>query len=433
MRRSVTWCRLLCSAVLMSSLSLSCGDPQNPDGEVAGIAAGVTFASPQNAVLLGDTLAVALWYIDSLDLPLGIRPTDVRWTSSDTSLLKPAGQDAFLGVDLGTAVIRGEVQIAGRTLATERTFTVVPPIPGRLAWMRQDGIRDPVRLVWSPSLPVQPRAAVSVGHPDAPQGLPAFSPSGRLVVVQSARETSPSAAIALYLVDLNTNTGTELTAGVPGFQVAARWMSDGSAIVFSANANGAWDLWSVSVTGDSARLRVQLNQRLPVFFDVARSDNAIILSLPTPEGGQELWEAGLDQGVTRQITTTPTGFKTNPRVSPDGSRVAFTSSDAATATTVRIVSRATGEELFSLPPLVVPGFASVGGDPFVTNADVSAWSSNGQYLFVDWQADATRVALAEPPDQWVYRGDIYAIDPIRNLVIRITRWPAADIQADHMN
>jgi hypothetical protein len=388
-------------------------------------------AGGQNAAFPGDTFPLTTWFTDTGGLPLGIPPTGVRWTSSDTGVVAQIADSLFVARALGSTVLTAEVSVEGVTFTATLEFHVIPPLTGRMAWVRQNTMTGPVRLVSRDLATHTIVAAPSVGYPTVGQGPPAVSPNGRYVAIQATRPASDAADVAIYLVDLLTNAATSLTDSMPGNQIAPRWTPDGQAVLFSADAGGRWNIWSVPPSGGQPRMRVRLDAGSPVFFDVSRPDGRLVIALATAQGGYDLWEASLDIGVIDRITNTPQEGKAPPRVSPNGSTIAYTGYvDSTGGFGPFVMPRAGGMPRELLPPVLVPGYGSGPARARGAPAVADGWSVDGQFVLVYWMVDATAVYVSGEVQQILYPGDIYAVslDGLRR--VRLTTWQWGDVQGD---
>jgi dipeptidyl aminopeptidase/acylaminoacyl peptidase len=92
---------------------------------------------------------------------------------------------------------------------------------------------------------------------DADYSAPAVSPDGRRVaVVREQRGTPESAAdVTLWLIDLATGEGRDLTPGLDLWPLTPVWAADGRALYFSADERGHCPIFRVElVTGRVTRL-----------------------------------------------------------------------------------------------------------------------------------------------------------------------------------
>ncbi|HEX9729663.1 MAG TPA: hypothetical protein VGA37_14260 [Gemmatimonadales bacterium] len=427
---SIVLARLTLASAMIVGFS-HCGDPQKPGSSDLAPTA-LTFATPQTGVILGDTLQLGAWFLDAENRPIGIPPDTVVWTSDDNTVLASLGRDRFHALKEGLALVRGATTYRGRTFEVDRVFAVVPSIPGGLVWLRQAALGGPMRLVWSPSTPINPEVLPPAGHPDGGQGLPAVSPDGRMVIVQSPRSLSATAPFGLFSVDLVTGSVFEVTSQMTRHQVAPRWAPDGDKLIFTSNERGPWDLWSIDYPDLVATLRVQLDATRPIFFDVAPNDGRLVAALPTTPGGEDLWEGALGELFSRRITATPAVSKTNPRVNASGDLIAYTSfgHDSTDANTAQVITRATGNLVLSIRQTLLPAFASSETNHFYSSAEVSSWSVDDRFLLISWSVNGRRISSGSVADVWDYSPEIYAIRVADTLAIRLTRYGPADVQAE---
>ena len=417
--------------VVVATTAAGCGDSSGP----AGTPAGLIVAGGQNAAFPGDTFALSTWYTDSGGEVMGAAPGGVRWSSSDSGVVEPISDSTFVARALGSATLVAEAPFNGDTLGTSLVLHVVERFEGRMVWVRQSDVGEPGRLV---SRDVDSGLVVRAppfGYPTTPHGPPALSPDRRYVATPATRPTSDVAPLAIYLVDLTASSAVALTDSMPGNQINPRWSPDGESILFSSDAGGSWNIWSVSRSGGPPRVRLQLDAAWPVFFDVSPSDGRLVMALQTPEGGRDLWEASVDTGIVRRITNRPAQGKNSPRVSPDGATIAFTGSAGTIGfDAVFLIPRGGGPPREVLPTVTVPQFPGARPNPNVAQSSFPSWSPDGQFLLAMWSVDAVYVSAAQVGpggiESWSYPGDIYAVSTDGAVRIRLTSWRWGDAQAD---
>src|SRR5580704_1266075 len=86
--------------------------------------------------------------------------------------------------------------------------------------------------------------------------LPRLSPDGRSVLIQITDSTADGAKSHLWLVDIKQNTSRQLTWSAPQEkrgEYAARWMPDGSAILFLAHRGEHTQLYRLPMEAGEAR------------------------------------------------------------------------------------------------------------------------------------------------------------------------------------
>jgi Tol biopolymer transport system component len=391
-------------------------------------------AGGQNGAFLGDTFGLSTWYTDSSGELMGVAPAGVRWSSSDSSIVEPISDSTFVARALGMVTLTAEAVSDTNQLRTSLAFQVVESFQGRMVWLRQSDLGDPGRLV---SRDLDSRLVVAAppfGHPQTPHGPPALSPDGRYVAIQAARPISDIAPPAIYLVDLSTTQVVSLTDSMVGNQIVPRWSPDGASVLFSSDAGGSWNIWSVPATGGPPRVRLQLDAGAPVFFDVSPSDGRLVMALVTPEGGRDLWEASVDTGIVRRITSTPVQGKNWPRVSPDGATIAFSATADTGLGAVFLIPRAGGARREVIPRVMVPQFPGARPNANVAPSAAPSWSPDGRFVLVMWFVDATYVPAslvgAGGIDSWSYPADIYAVSTDGKVRVRLTSWVWADADAD---
>jgi dipeptidyl aminopeptidase/acylaminoacyl peptidase len=92
---------------------------------------------------------------------------------------------------------------------------------------------------------------------DAEYGTPSISPDGRSVAVIRGRRGTPTLArdVTLWLIDLETGEGRDLTPGLDLWPISPVWAEDGGAVYFTADERGHCPIFRVELaTGALARL-----------------------------------------------------------------------------------------------------------------------------------------------------------------------------------
>jgi hypothetical protein len=178
-------------------------------------------------------------------------------------------------------------------------------------------------------------------------------------------------------------------------------------------------------------VRLRLDAALPVFFDLSCADGGVVVALTDVQAGRDqLWEAVLDGGLVRQITTIPSS---GPRVGPDGQVIGYTGTpeDPEAVFSAVVSPRAGGGLLELLPRISVPAVPSARTNSFFAPSSAQAWTRDGTFVLVTWFVDAVYVpAGGGVAENWSYAGDIYAVSVDGQFRVRLTSWPWADVQAD---
>src|ERR1700730_16468032 len=92
---------------------------------------------------------------------------------------------------------------------------------------------------------------------DAEYGAPSISPDGRSVAVIRGRRGTPTLArdVTLWLIDLETGEGRDLTPGLDLWPITPVWAADSGAVYFTADERGRCPIFRVELaTGAVAKL-----------------------------------------------------------------------------------------------------------------------------------------------------------------------------------
>jgi gamma-glutamyltranspeptidase/glutathione hydrolase len=216
----------------------------------------------------------------------------------------------------------------------------------------------------------------------------------------------------------STGSWTRITSGGASDREPA-WTPDGSAIVFSSDRSGNFDLWQIRVGPNGAAGEPEQLTRAhdPESNPVVARDGRIIYVRGRGAGG-ELWVRSTSGAETR--LTTERATERWPAISPEGDRVAYVSM-AGTARTLRVRDLAAGRDSTIITDARMEQLAwATAGDRITFTASGGRGSvyavplSGGtpQVLStrraqVAWHPDGKRVLVADivPPEQVGYNGD----------------------------
>jgi len=201
---------------------------------------------------------------------------------------------------------------------------------------------------------------------------PSVSPSGRrLAFVRATAKSTISTYLApaigdVFVLDLESETGpTRLTHDNQVIS-GLTWSREGEEVFFVSTREGlGYSIWRTSVTGGSPSLLLNAPGLLRHPRRVGRNR----LAFERWEGKTDIWLAplkGENQTVKGRPLQTSTRSDLNPQMSPDGSRIAFTS--ARTGNYEIWVSRADGSE-----PVQLTFFKDFA-------AEAPMWSPDGREL-----------------------------------------------------
>jgi hypothetical protein len=395
-----------------------------PDPEIVGL----MVAGGQNAAFASDTFTLHTWYADSTGAPMGVFPSGVRWTSSDSSVVEPIADTAFVARALGRVILTAEAPVDGAVFTATREFHVIDPVQGRLTWIRGTGPLQRFQLAWM-DLPGRAVRVVTAFDGADGLGLAAPSPDRRLVAVQVSGYPGGSPLSRIYLVDLASGAVTALTDSVPGNQIAPRWSADGTEVLFAANPAG-WNIWSAPIAGGPARMRLRLDWPSPVFFDASRSTPRVIVELANPQTNQsELWEGVLDSGLAG-----PSGNEGGgARMSPSGQLVAYQGFSERDRTYVVLITRGGAAPEPLLPPVVVPREPQYRTWTGLAGSHPGSWMANDDFLLVEWSVDPHYVTPEDSPSgtaSFANLGELYAVSSDGRYRVRLTNWPWTNALAD---
>jgi dipeptidyl aminopeptidase/acylaminoacyl peptidase len=142
----------------------------------------------------------------------------------------------------------------GRAL-DEASFSVTPDGSTVVTTWRVDDVRNPrTRLVAIDARSGELR--VLLDDPEVSVDEVACSPDGRWVVCQHVRHGTPDTApsLTLWLVDLATGQGRDLTPGLERWPSAPAWAPDGSAVFFVADQDGRAPVFRVDLDPGPGRV-----------------------------------------------------------------------------------------------------------------------------------------------------------------------------------
>jgi len=214
-----------------------------------------------------------------------------------------------------------------------------------------------------------PRLLTLTSMPGAEED-PSFSPDGNLVTFSWS--PAPDADHDIWVKAVDGDARRNITNTPDALEKYPRWSPDGQWIAFSRVSKGKPSVLKVSPLGGP-------EQTIAEGFDATWTPDsrALVMTWVRPDGRTTLVHHVLETGARRQLTEAPVGFvERHPRVSPDGTRVAFE----------RIGN---GRSAIFLVPLS-------GGEP-VTLGDWTSgitggleWMPDGREVLVGWPSPSGR-------------------------------------------
>ena len=146
------------------------------------------------------------------------------------------------------------------------------------------------------------------------QVQPALSPDGRSVAFVSNRDGHYNIYVGLI-----SGGGLVQVTNDANLKARPAWSPDGTTLAYAElNSSGLWDIWEVAALGGTPR-RIILNTKDPAWSPDGHT-------LAYENGADDtLWTAGSQGENAHQVLPAPGGIDryTEPRFSPDGSRIAF--------------------------------------------------------------------------------------------------------------
>jgi Tol biopolymer transport system component len=186
-----------------------------------------------------------------------------------------------------------------------------------------------------------------------------FSPDGRFVAFSFVREGSPPQGDVFLMTADGRNE--VVVAGHPADDKLLGWRPDGTSLVFLSDRSGAWDIWTVHITGGKQQGEPELLKK-DFGYDSEvlgfAPDGSLYYKTHTSLGGLYNGAVDLETGKLlvppAPVTTRYTGPPSQPTWSPDGRNLAYLSRRGGIGpgnNILTIRSAATGEERFLSPRL----------------------------------------------------------------------------------
>lgn len=401
------WRRLL-SLALPFVLFVACSDEDGPEP------VGIMWGSGASGAFVGDTMSLAAFYRDAAGDPIGQPRPPVSWVSSRPSVLAIVEESLAVALDTGTAVLTATTT-NGPSYQTPVSFEIIPPWQGRLVWARQLTAGAQVRLVASdlPNRTVQ--QLPDFGYPGQGHGRPRLTSDGSRIVAQARRPTAPGSNTTIFILDFADSGIAAPLESMPGNQFAPVWMPGDTLVAFLTEAPTGYEIFTARLDGTDVQQRTQLRQAVPPFFDVT-AEQHVVLPLRLPGNAVDLFEMTLQGDTVRRLTYTPSVEEGFPSVSPDGSKIAF-----STALDVWIVDRDGANPRPLLMPRRVPVTATHTTQT-VTRSPM--WAGDSRFLLIDWSIDPAWTGS-------VYTSllEIYAVRVSDGMAVRVTKSSLIDAQA----
>lgn len=179
------------------------------------------------------------------------------------------------------------------------------------------------------------KQALNYEHARGDQDLePRYSPDGRWIAFR--RGLAPYSDLYLMRADGGgVRRLTRLSGNLRGFT----WTADSSALVFSSNLHGKFELFAVGIEGAGALQRLGVEPA--VFPDAARGGKLVVYQIQRTTSALAEVDLSVPGGAVRKLAAASSGSDSAPAVSADGDRVAFIS-DRSGSSQLWLYDRANG-------------------------------------------------------------------------------------------
>ena len=127
----------------------------------------------------------------------------------------------------------------------------------------------------------------------------------------------------VYVASVDGSNIENITAGFTAWDNGWSWSPDGSLITFTSDRDGNWELYTMTLEGnDITRItNTPYNEGWPSWTP----DGEQIIFSSDETGTSEIYIMDNDGSNVRQLTDRPDTFDTYPYVSPDGTKIVFSS------------------------------------------------------------------------------------------------------------
>lgn len=193
------------------------------------------------------------------------------------------------------------------------------PANDRLVFSDRPTASEPYRLYLLDLESHNKRLLTEPENPFLEDNYPRFSPDGNRVAFLRGTENSND----IFVYDINEDKTLRLTRDnldVEGIS----WNEEGNSIVFASNRGGTYGLWEATLTDWTIKPR-NLDTSNLTYPSIARNANKAMAFIKTEEDSN-IWSIPVeDSAGSLSPILASTRADRNPRISPDGSSIAFVS------------------------------------------------------------------------------------------------------------
>jgi Tol biopolymer transport system component len=220
-------------------------------------------------------------------------------------------------------ILSGETQTLAKDVANDPTtwhMDVAASKDGLLIYGNGGGNHGTEELLWMDRA-TKKLYTIAEGLPEVNDF--SLSPQGDRIALQIDNGVSDT-----WVLDLARGTRTRLTFG-PIYNSAPRWSPDGKWIAYSSNRNGKFQLFRKPSDGGGTEEELLKDDQLLWPNDWSRDGKYILYGRGLP-GAQDIWAMPLegDRKPFQVVPAAPSTFRGNPRLSPDGRWLTYTSNES---------------------------------------------------------------------------------------------------------
>ena len=318
--------------------------------------------------------------------------------------------------NLSSGTLSGEAQTLAKDVANDPTtwhMDVAASNEGLLLYGTGGGDYGTLRLFWVDRT-TQKQSTIAEGLTNVNNF--SLSPQGDRIALEMDNGISD-----IWVQDIARGVRTRLTFG-PIYSNAPRWSPDGKWIVYTSNRNGRFQLFRKPSDGGGAEEELLSDDQLLYPSDWSQNGKYILYARGIP-GTQDIWALPLEgeRKPFRVVPTTPSTFRTEPKLSPDGHWLAYSSNESGSEQIYvagfkggtgkwqvssnggihpewsrdgkEIYFASSGNSVWAVPVKEVDGALQFGA----ARADINNWSAPDPYFQVS--ADGKRMLLYQVSQQ----------------------------------
>jgi tricorn protease-like protein len=197
-----------------------------------------------------------------------------------------------------------------------------------------------------------------------------LSPQGGRIALEMDNGVSD-----IWVQDIARGVRTRLTFG-PIYNNGPRWSPDGKWIVYTSNRNGRFQLFRKPSDGGGAEEELLSDDQLLYPSDWSQDGKYILYGRGIP-GTQDIWALPLEgeRKPFRVVPTTPSTFRNEPKLSPDGRWLAYASNESGSEQIyVAGFKGGTGKWQVSSNGGLHPAWSRDGKEVYFANTGNSVWA-----------------------------------------------------------